>query len=145
MYAYSRVKRFLLGESLPTSASVHERLSNAAGLAVLASDALSSVAYATQETLLVLLLAGSSSLSLSLPISGIIILLLAIVALSYRQTIKAYPNGGGAYIVARENLGIYPGSIAAASLMIDYILTVTVSISVGVAALTSAFPGLEPY
>ena len=145
MYTYSRLKRFLLGESLPTSASVHERLSNAAGLAVLASDALSSVAYATQETLLVLLLAGSSSLSLSLPISGIIILLLAIVALSYRQTIKAYPNGGGAYIVARENLGIYPGLIAAASLMIDYILTVTVSISAGVAALTSAFPGLEPY
>jgi amino acid/polyamine/organocation transporter, APC superfamily (TC 2.A.3) len=111
--------------NLSHSASVHERLSNATGLAVLASDALSSVAYATQETLLVLLLAGSSSLSLSLPISGIIILLLAIVALSYRQTIKAYPNGGGAYIVARENLGIYPGLIAAASLMIDYILTVT--------------------
>jgi len=145
MYTYCRLKRFLLGESLPTSASIHERLSNATGLAVLASDALSSVAYATQETLLVLLLAGSSSLSLSLPISGIIILLLAIVALSYRQTIKAYPNGGGAYIVARENLGIYPGLIAAASLMIDYILTVTVSISAGVAALTSAFPGLEPY
>ncbi|WP_445311224.1 APC family permease [Microcoleus vaginatus] len=124
---------------------MHERLSNATGLAVLASDALSSVAYATQETLLVLLLAGSSSLSLSLPISGIIILLLAIVALSYRQTIKAYPNGGGAYIVARENLGIYPGSIAAASLMIDYILTVTVSILAGVAALTSAVPSLQPY
>lgn len=145
MYTYSRLKRFLLGESLPTSASIHERLSNATGLAVLASDALSSVAYATQETLLVLLLAGSSSLSLSLPISGIIILLLAIVALSYRQTIKAYPNGGGAYIVARENLGIYPGLIAAASLMIDYILTVTVSISAGVAALTSAVPWLHPY
>ncbi|MEP6514688.1 APC family permease [Microcoleus vaginatus FACHB-2002] len=94
---------------------------------------------------MVLLLAGSSSLSLSLPISGIIILLLAIVALSYRQTIKAYPNGGGAYIVARENLGIYPGSIAAASLMIDYILTVTVSILAGVAALTSAVPSLQPY
>ncbi|MCC3466282.1 MAG: APC family permease [Microcoleus sp. PH2017_06_SFM_O_A] len=145
MYTYSRLKRVLLGESLPTSASVHERLSNATGLAVLASDALSSVAYATQETLLVLLLAGSSSLSLSLPISGIIVLLLAIVALSYRQTIKAYPNGGGAYIVARENLGIYPGLIAAASLMIDYILTVTVSISAGIAALTSAVPSLLPY
>ena len=145
MYTYSRLKRVLLGESLPTSASIHERLSNATGLAVLASDALSSVAYATQETLLVLLLAGSSSLSLSLPISGIIILLLAIVALSYRQTIKAYPNGGGAYIVARENLGTYPGLIAAASLMIDYILTVTVSISAGVAALTSAVPSLNTY
>ncbi|MEG4282128.1 APC family permease [Microcoleus sp. A006_D1] len=145
MYTYSRLKRVLLGETLPTSASVHERLSNATGLAVLASDALSSVAYATQETLLVLLLAGSSSLSLSLPISGVIILLLAIVALSYRQTIKAYPNGGGAYIVARENLGTYSGLIAAASLMIDYILTVTVSISAGVAALTSAVPSLLPY
>ncbi len=145
MYTYSRLKRALLGESLPTSASIHERLSNATGLAVLASDALSSVAYATQETLLVLLLAGSSSLSLSLPISGIIVLLLAIVALSYRQTIKAYPNGGGAYIVARENLGTYPGLIAAASLMIDYILTVTVSISAGIAALTSAVPSLRPY
>jgi amino acid transporter len=142
---FSTKRDFYTRESLPTSASIHERLSNATGLAVLANDALSSVAYATQETLLVLLLAGTSSLSLSLPISGIIILLLAIVALSYRQTIKAYPNGGGAYIVARENLGIYPGSIAAASLMIDYILTVTVSISAGVAALTSAFPGLEPY
>lgn len=145
MHAYSRVKRALLGESLPTSASTHERLSNAAGLAVLASDALSSVAYATEETLLVLVVAGSDSLGWSLPISGIIIVLLAIVALSYRQTIKAYPNGGGAYIVARENLGIYPGLIAAASLMIDYILTVTVSISAGVAALTSAFPPLQSY
>jgi len=145
MYTYYRLKRVLLGESLPTSASIHERLSNATGLAVLASDALSSVAYATQETLLVLLLAGSSSLSLSLPISGIIVLLLAIVALSYRQTIKAYPNGGGAYIVARENLGTYPGLIAAGSLMIDYILTVTVSISAGIAALTSAVPSLLPY
>lgn len=145
MQAYSRLKRALLGESLPTSASAHERLSNAAGLAVLASDALSSVAYATEESLLVLVVAGSGSLGWSLPISGIIIVLLAIVALSYRQTIKAYPNGGGAYIVARENLGIYPGLIAAASLMIDYILTVTVSISAGVAALTSAFPPLQSY
>jgi amino acid transporter len=145
MYAYSRLKRVLLGESLPTSASVHERLSNAAGLAVLASDALSSVACATEETMVVLLVAASSSLGGSLPISGIIVLLLIIVALSYRQTIKAYPNGGGAYIVARENIGLYPGLVAGASLTIDYILTVTVSISAGVAALTSAVPPLQPH
>lgn len=145
MYIYSQLKRFLLGESLPTSASSHERLSNATGLAVLASDALSSVAYATEETLLVLIAAGSASLSWSLPISGVIVLLLIVVALSYRQTIKAYPKGGGSYIVARENLGLYPGLVAAASLMIDYILTVTVSISAGVAALTSAVPELQPY
>lgn len=145
MDLFSQLKRFLLGESLPTSASTHERLSNAAGLAVLASDALSSVAYATEETLLVLVAAGSASLGWSLPISGVIILLLVVVALSYRQTIRAYPKGGGSYIVARENLGLYPGLVAAASLMIDYILTVTVSTSAGVAALTSAVPSLQPY
>lgn len=145
MPVYNQIKRFLVGESLPTSAASHERLSNAAGLAVLASDALSSVAYATEETLLVLVLAGSSNLGLSLPISAVIVLLLAIVTLSYRQTIRAYPKGGGSYIVARENLGLIPGLVAAASLMIDYILTVTVSISAGVAALTSAVPRFEPY
>lgn len=145
MYAFSRLKRALLGASLPTSASEHERLSNATGLAVLASDALSSVAYATEETLLVLITAGSGTLGLSLPISGAIILLLIVVALSYRQTIRAYPKGGGSYIVARENLGLYPGLIAAASLLIDYILTVTVSISAGVAALTSVDPWLTAY
>jgi len=96
-------------------------------LAVLSSDALSSVAYATEEILLVLVAAGSSGLGLSLPIAVAIILLLAIV-LSYRQTIRAYPQGGGSYIVARENLGVYPGLVAGGSLMIDYILTVTVSI-----------------
>lgn len=145
MHTYSRLKRVLLGDSLPTSAFSHERLSNAVGLAVLASDALSSVAYATEETLLVLVAAGSSNLGLSLPISGVIVVLLVIVVFSYRQTIRAYPNGGGAYIVARENLGLYPGLVAAASLMIDYILTVTVSTSAGVAALTSAIPALQPY
>lgn len=141
----SRFKQFLLGQTLPTSAHAEERLSNAAALAVLSSDALSSVAYATEEILLVLVAAGSSALRLSLPIAIAIILLLAIVVLSYRQTIRAYPQGGGSYIVARENLGIYPGLVAGASLMIDYILTVTVSISAGTAALTSAIPGLQPF
>ena len=141
----SRLKGFLLGASLPTSAHAEERLSNAAALAVLSSDALSSVAYATEEILLVLVAAGSSALRLSLPIAVAIILLLAIVVLSYRQTIRAYPQGGGSYIVARENLGIYPGLVAGASLMIDYILTVTVSISAGTAALTSAIPVLQRF
>ena len=143
MSFYSRLKRFLVGESLPTSAHAEERLSNAAGLAVLSSDALSSVAYATEEILLVLVLAGSNALGWSLPISIAIVLLLGTVMLSYRQTIRAYPKGGGSYIVARENLGILPGLVAAASLMIDYILTVTVSVSAGTAALTSAVPQLQ--
>ncbi len=145
MVLSSRLKQFIFGKSLPTSAHAEERLSNPEGLAVLSSDALSSVAYATEETLLVLVAAGGSALSLSLPIAGAIVLLLAIVVLSYQQTIKAYPNGGGAYIVARKNLGTYPGLTAGASLMIDYILTVTVSISAGTAALTSAVPALHPF
>jgi amino acid transporter len=144
MASYLQLKRFLLGDPLPTSAHSEERLSNAAGLAVLSSDALSSVAYATEEILVVLVLAGSGALSISMPIAGAIILLLAIIILSYRQTIRAYPQGGGAYIVARENLGLYPGLIAGGSLMIDYILTVAVSVSAGVAALTSAVPTLFP-
>ncbi|HEY9643933.1 MAG TPA: APC family permease [Coleofasciculaceae cyanobacterium] len=145
MSLYSGLKNFLIGRSLPTSAHAEERLSRAAGLAVLSSDALSSVAYATEEILLVLVAAGSGVLGFSQPIAIAIIALLAIVILSYRQTIKAYPNGGGSYIVARENLGLMPGLVAAASLMIDYILTVTVSISAGTAALTSAVPSLQPY
>ena len=145
MSRYLRLKRFLIGQSLPTSAHAEERLSNAAGLAVLSSDALSSVAYATEEILLVLIAAGSSALIWSLPIGCTIIALLAVVILSYRQTIRAYPLGGGSYIVARENLGLYPGLIAGASLMIDYILTVTVSISAGTAAITSAIPQLQNF
>jgi amino acid transporter len=145
MSKYLRLKRFLIGQSLPTSAHAEERLSNAAGLAVLSSDALSSVAYATEEILLVLIAAGSSALIWSLPIGLTIVGLLIVVILSYRQTIRAYPQGGGSYIVARENLGLYPGLIAGASLMIDYILTVTVSISAGTAAITSAIPQLQSF
>lgn len=145
MSLYVQLKQFLLGKSLPTSAHSEERLSNAAALAVLSSDALSSVAYATEEILLVLVAAGSNALGLSIPIAVAIMILLAIVVLSYRQTIRAYPQGGGSYIVAKQNLGIYPGLIAGGSLLIDYILTVTVSISAGTAALTSAVPVLQPF
>ena len=144
---FSRIKQVLIGRTLPTSAHSEERLNNAVALAVLSSDALSSVAYATQETLLVLVAAGSEPdiLGKSLPIALAIIVLLAIVILSYRQTIRAYPQGGGSYIVARENLGILPGLVAGASLMIDYILTVAVSISAGIENLTSAASFLRPY
>jgi amino acid transporter len=145
MSFYPQIKEFFLGKSLPTSAHSEERLSNAAALAVLSSDALSSVAYATEEILLVLVAAGSGALGLSVPIAIAIIALLIIVVLSYRQTIRAYPQGGGSYIVARENLGLYPGLVAGGSLMIDYILTVTVSISAGTAALTSAIPALQSH
>jgi amino acid transporter len=141
----SGLKRLLVGKSLPTSAHAEERLSNGAALAVLSSDALSSVAYATEEILLVLVAAGSTALSYSIPIAATIMLLLGIVILSYGQTIKAYPNGGGSYIVARENLGLLPGLVAGGSLMIDYILTVTVSVSAGTAALTSMVPILKEH
>lgn len=143
----TRIRQFVLGHSLPTSAHSEERLTKPAALAVLSSDALSSVAYATQEALIVLVAAGTGSnvLGWSLPISIAIIVLLGLVILSYRQTIRAYPRGGGSYIVARENLGLYPGLIAGGSLMIDYILTVAVSISAGVDNVTSALPPLRPY
>ncbi len=136
----SLIKRFLLGRPIPSHLAHHERFSRVTGLAVLSSDALSSVAYATEEILRVLLLAGAAALSLSAPIAGIIAVILVIVTISYRQTIHAYPGGGGAYIVVRDNIGRTPSLIAAAALLIDYVLTVAVSIASGVAAITSAFP-----
>jgi amino acid transporter len=147
MSFYPQIKKILLGKSLPTSAHIEERLSNATALAVLSSDALSSTAYATEEILKVLVFAGSAVLSGSIWIALAIALLLVIITLSYQQTIRAYPNGGGAYIVAYENLGVYPGLVAAAALMIDYVLTVTVSIASGVENLTSIpfFRPLEHY
>lgn len=143
----SQIKQVVIGRSLPTSAHSEERLSKAAALAVLSSDALSSVAYATQEALLVLVAAGTSLsiLGWTLPIAIAIVILLTIVILSYRQTIRAYPQGGGSYIVARSNLGLYPGLIAGSSLMIDYVLTVAVSISAGVDNITSVWGWLHPY
>jgi amino acid transporter len=136
----SLVKRWLVGPPIPSHLAHHERLSRVTGLAVLSSDALSSVAYATEEILRVLVLVGASALAFSSPIAIVIATILATVVFSYRQTIRAYPSGGGAYIVARENLGEMPALIAAASLLIDYVLTVAVSIAAGVAAITSAFP-----
>jgi len=137
------LKRLLVGSPISTAHADHERLSRATGLAVLSSDALSSVAYATEEILRVLMIGGAAALSLSTPVSAVIALLLLIVAFSYRQTIFAYPTGGGAYLVAKDNIGDTPALVAAAALLIDYTLTVAVSIAAGVAALTSAFPALH--
>lgn len=139
------LKRILVGLPLKTAQAVHERLSKRLALAVFSSDALSSVAYATEEILLVLILAGSVAIPMSLPISALIVGLLAILTVSYSQIIFEYPQGGGAYTVARSNLGEMPGLIAAAALMIDYVLTVAVSVAAGIAAVTSAVPALFPY
>ena len=139
------LKHRLLGRPIPTALEKHERLGRATGLAVFASDALSSSAYATEEIFLILILAGSGALSTSVPISLGIAALLAIVVSSYRQTILAYPSAGGAYIVSRENLGTYASLVAGASLLIDYVLTVSVSVAAGIAAVTSAVPPLYPY
>jgi amino acid transporter len=151
----SEVKRFLLGRRLNTSDLPHQAISNPVGLAVFASDALSSTAYATEEILIILSMAvagggliwvaGGSILGMSIPIAIAIAVLLVIVTISYRQTIYAYPNGGGAYIVARDNLGEIPAQVAGAALLTDYILTVAVSISSGVAQIISAIPELLPY
>jgi amino acid transporter len=140
-----RLKRLFVGSPLPTAQQRHERLGRATALAVFASDALSSVAYATEEILLVLILAGTVALSYSLPIAIAIAILIAIVVSSYRQTIRAYPQGGGAYIVSKDNLGTTAGLVAGAALLIDYVLTVAVSVAAGVAALTSAVPFLFRY
>ena len=140
---YTFVKRLIVGKPIPTHLSHHERLSRVTGLAVLSSDALSSVAYATEEILRVLILGGLASLNFARPIGFLIAGLLALVAFSYRQTIHAYPNGGGAYIVSKDNLGSGAALVAASALLIDYTLTVAVSIAAGVAAVTSAFPTLH--
>ena len=140
-----RLKRLFVGSPLPTAQQRHERLGKATALAVFASDPLSSVAYATEEILFVLILAGSAALSYSLPIGVGIAALILIVVTSYRQTIRAYPQGGGAYIVAKDNLGVFPSLVAGAALLIDYVLTVAVSVAAGVAAVTSAVPELFPY
>src|SRR6266700_2567017 len=139
------IKRLLIGAPIATALAEHERLTKFKALAVLSSDAISSVAYATEAILITLVAAGSGRLGDTLFISFAIVTLLAIVALSYRQTIPAYPNGGGSYIVAKDNLGTMPGLVAAASLMIDYVLTVAVSVSAGVLALVTLFPLLAPY
>jgi amino acid transporter len=139
------LKRLLVGKAKKTAAAIHERLTKKTGLAVFASDALSSTAYASEEILLVLAVAYAfgqrNGFNYVVPITFAIAIVLVIVAISYRQTIFAYPSGGGAYIVAKENLGTTPGLVAAAALLVDYVLTVSVSISAGVAAITSAAQG----
>jgi amino acid transporter len=140
-------RRLVFGNPFPTHHAPHARLPNSLALPVFASDALSSVSYATEEILLVLVLVGASQevLGLSWPIGLAIAVLLGIVTISYRQTIHAYPQGGGAYRVSRENLGTHAGLTAGSALLIDYVLTVAVSISAGVAAITSAFPALQSH
>jgi amino acid transporter len=138
-------KRALLGKPIPTDKEHTTRLSKLIALPVFASDAISSTAYATEEILLVLGAAGAAALTWSLPIALAVAGLLAIVALSYEQTVHAYPNGGGSYIVGSENLGMIPGLTAGAALLVDYVMTVAVSVASGVAALTSAFPQLYQY
>ncbi|HXV17948.1 MAG TPA: amino acid permease, partial [Gemmatimonadaceae bacterium] len=135
-------KRVLFGKPLSSDRLEEEKLNKKTALAVLSSDAISSVAYATEQTLLVLVVLGSAALSYVVPISAVIVGLLSLVALSYRQTVFAYPGGGGSYTVSKDNLGTGAGLTAAASLITDYILTVAVSISSGIAAITSAYPSL---
>ncbi|MDI6827140.1 MAG: APC family permease [Armatimonadota bacterium] len=141
------IRRILFGAPLPSWRAAHERLPKVLALPILASDAISSVAYATEEILLILVLAGSLAIRSPyvVEISGAIVLLLFIVATSYRQTIHAYPSGGGAYVVARDNLGDVAGLVAGAALTIDYTLTVAVSIASGVAAIISIHQNLAPY
>ena len=139
-FAVGALKHVLVGKPIPSHLAHHERYSRSSGLAILSSDALSSVAYATEEILRTLLIAGTASLWLVTPIGCVIAGLMLVIAFSYRQTIYAYPGGGGAYRVARENLGTIPGLVAASALLLDYVLTVAVSIAAGVAAVTSAFP-----
>jgi amino acid transporter len=140
---YSVLKRILVGRPLATTEQEHQRLPKVIALAVFSSDAISSTAYATEEILHVLVpVAGVMAINYLVPISLIVVVLLALVAFSYRQTVFAYPNGGGSYVVSRENLGVTPSLVAGASLLVDYILTVAVSISAGVAAITSAYQPL---
>jgi amino acid transporter len=143
---YSTLKRVLIGPPIATSEEHHQRLIKVIALAVFASDAISSTAYATEEILLVLVASGGLRAYDDLvPISIVVVLLLAIVVTSYRQTVYAYPSGGGSYIVSRENLGATPSLVAGSALLVDYVLTVAVSVAGGVAAITSAFATLRPY
>ena len=138
-----RIRRALLGAPIPNAKAHHERLSPFLGLPVFSSDALSSVAYATEAILLVLAYLSQAALHYQIWISFAIVALIVFVSISYRQTINAYPGGGGSYIVASDNLGPGPGLVAAAALLIDYILTVSVSVAAGIAAIISAFPGIR--
>jgi len=140
---WADMKRVVIGSPFATSQAIHERLTKVKALAIFSSDALSSSAYATEEILIVLALAGSGAFHNALPVAGVIALLLAVVVVSYLQTVRAYPSGGGAYVVAHENLGRNAGTAAASAIMVDYVLTVSVSVAAGVAAITSAAPEMH--
>src|SRR5271167_3703189 len=135
----------LLGKSLATSDARAEKIGPAAGIPIFGLDALRSAAYGPEAALTLLVPLGAAGVAYIVPISASIIVLLTIVYFSYRQTIAAYPGGGGSYTVASENLGVFPGLLAAAALMIDYVLVVAVGISAGVGALVSALPALQPH
>ena len=142
---YSSLKRRIIGEPFPSSMESHERLDKIRGLAIFASDPISSNAYATEAIMSILIVLGSGALALTLPIALMIALLVGIVIFSYIQVIMHYPEGGGGYRVTKDNLGTSPSLLAAGALMTDYILTVSVSVSAGMRALTSAFPALHAY
>src|SRR5215212_1266240 len=139
------LSHWFIGRPLQTADAPHQTIGKAVGLAVFASDALSSTAYATQEILVILAAAGTLAFGYVFPISIAIVVLLAIVTISYEQTIHAYPGGGGAYIVSRDNLGESYAQVAGAALLLDYTLTVAVSVSSGVAQIVSAYPTLDNY
>ncbi|MHA6533242.1 APC family permease [Paenibacillus sp. BAC0078] len=141
----SSLKRFLIGRPLKSEQLGEQKLNKTKALAILSSDALSSVAYGPEQILLVLITISAAAFWYSIPIAAGVLVLLVALILSYRQIIFAYPHGGGAYVVSKENLGMYPGLIAGGSLLVDYILTVAVSVSAGTDAITSAFPSLHPY
>ncbi|MEV0155264.1 APC family permease [Micromonospora sp. NPDC050686] len=143
--ALTRLRRVVLGPPLRSSAVLYERMRKLVALPILSSDLLSSVAYGPEAMLTVLVLAGGGALGLSLPLAALLVVLMIAVGLSYRQTIPAYPHGAGSYIVASANLGVTPGLAAAAGLMLDYVLTVAVSVAAGVHAVTSALPALAPF
>lgn len=142
---WTRIRHWAIGDPLPTQALEGERLTKLQALAAFSPDALSSIAYANEEIYLALVVAGSAGLALTLPVGIAITLLLVLVALSYLQTVHAYPSGGGSYAVTRANLGTLPGLVAAAALLIDYLLTAAVSLTAAAAAISSAFPALWPY
>ncbi|MCX6344908.1 MAG: APC family permease, partial [Armatimonadetes bacterium] len=140
---FALIRRLLFGAPLHSSRQKHERLSKFLALPVFSSDAVSSVAYGPQEVLITLAIAGTAAWNLSLPIGIMIAILVGIVAVSYRQTIFAYPHGGGSYIVAKDNIGLFPGLVAAASILTDYVLTVAVSIAAGIDAFIAAYPSYD--
>ena len=139
------IKRTLIGEPFRTSQEIHERLDKVRGLAVFASDPISSNAYATEAIMSVLIVLGSGALAMTLPLAMGVAALVLMVVFSYIQTILHYPDGGGAYTVAKDNLGIYPSLLAGSALLIDYVLTVSVSVAAGVRAITSAMPEVYDY